>query len=44
MSGGGGQGGCVRRIQVIVTIKKESGQGGPVGAVRVNVPKELKLL
>ena len=49
----GGQGGCERRIEVFVKIKKEkigggrSGRGGRGrvgGGVRVDVNEELKLL
>ena len=45
-SGGVGQGGCVQRFEVIVKMqKKVSGMGGaPIGGVRVDVYKELKLL
>ena len=48
-SGGGGQGGCERRIEVFVKIQKKffffflgGGEGG--GGVRVDVNKELKFL
>ena len=42
----GGQGGCVRRIEVIVKMKKKIGGGGPVGGggIRVDVYEKLKLL
>ena len=53
--GGGGQGGCERRIEVFVKIKKKNlgggggwGGGGRVGGggggVRVDVNEELKFL
>ena len=47
--GGGGQGGCERRIEVLVKIqKKNGGLGGGVvwlgGGVRVDVIEELKFL
>ena len=49
--GGGGQGGCGRRIEVFVKIqKKKWGGGGPGGGsdwgggVRVDVNEELKFL
>ena len=44
--GGGGQGGCDRRIEVFGKIypKKNSGGGGRVGGVRVEVNEELKFL
>ena len=51
MWGGGGQGGCERRIKVFVKIQKKifffflgggGGQGG--GGVRVDVNEELKFL
>ena len=56
MSGGvglGGQGGCVRRIEVFVKIQKKKNSGGGVGSggggvglagVRVDVNEELKFL
>ena len=46
----GGQGGCERRIEVIVKIKKknwgggEGGGGGGFGGVRVDVTKNWKFL
>ena len=42
----GGQGGCERRIEVFVKIKKRKlgGGGGRVGGVRVDVNEELKFL
>ena len=52
----GGQGGCERRIEVYVKIKKKNGGGGEVsgqgwgggggrvGGVRVDVNEELKFL
>ena len=42
----GGQGGCERRIEVFVTIKKNGGSAGRVGGggVRVDVNEELKFL
>ena len=46
--GGGGQGGCERRIEVLVKIqKKKWGWGGPVGrggGFMVDVNEELKFL
>ena len=44
--GGGGQGGCERRIEVFVKIqKKNSGEGGGKGFwLGVNVNEELKFL
>ena len=51
--GGGGQGGCERRIKVFVKIKKNifggggrfgSGAGEGVAGVRVDVKEELKLV
>ena len=51
--GGGGQGGCERRIEVFVKIQKKKiffgGGGGSVGGgvgggVRVDVNEELKFL
>ena len=43
--GGGGQDGCVRRIEVFVKIQKKMGGGGEVGlGVRVDVNEELKFL
>ena len=45
--GGGGQGGCERRIEVFVKIQKKKlgGGGGRVGGgVRVDVNEELKFL
>ena len=46
--GGGGQGGCERRIEVLVKIqKKNRGSGGREGSgwgVRVDVIEELKFL
>ena len=50
MGGGGGQGGCERRMKVFVKIKKNiwggGGGGGEgwVGGVRVDVNEELKFL
>ena len=45
---GGGQGGCERRIEVFVKIKKNGGTGSGVfglgGGVRVDVNEELKCL
>ena len=42
---GGGQGGCVKRIEVIVKKQEKSRGGrGRWGGVRVDVYKELKLL
>ena len=38
----GGQGGCEKRIEVIVKMQKVG--GGPDGVVRVDVNKELKSL
>ena len=38
----GGQGGCERRIEVFVKLKKKKNWGG--GGVRVDVNKELKFL
>ena len=41
----GGQGGCERRIEVFVKIKKKKKLGGGVGGgVRVDVNEELKFL
>ena len=43
----GGQGGCERRIEVFVKIKKKQlggGGGGRVGGVRVDVNEEMKFL
>ena len=47
----GGQGGCERRIEVFVKIKKKKigggglvGGGGVGGGVRVDVNEELKFL
>ena len=43
----GGQGGCERRIEVFVKIKKKIGGVGGVGlggGVRMDVNEELKLL
>ena len=43
----GGQGGCVRRIEVFVKIQKKNWGGGVGlggGGVRVDVNKELKFL
>ena len=45
--GGGpvrGQGGCERRIEVIVRMQKKVGGRGPEGEVRVDVNEELKFL
>ena len=44
--GGGGQGGCERRIEVFVKIQKKNlfWGGGRVGEFRVVVNEELKLL
>ena len=46
--GGGGQGGCERRIEVFVKIQKKNFLGGWVGGlgwgVRVDVNEELKFL
>ena len=39
--GWGGQGGCERRIEVIVKMKKKSGGSG---GVKVSVDVKLKLL
>ena len=43
--GGGGQGGCERRIEDFVKIQKKigggSGRGGRVGGVRVDVNREV---
>ena len=51
MGGGGGQGGCERRIEVFVKIqKKKMGVGGSGGdrvgggGVRMDVNEELKFL
>ena len=45
VGGGGGQGGCERRIKVFVKIQKKNwGVGGPVGGIRVDVNEELKFL
>ena len=48
MLGRGGQGGCVRRIEVFVKIQKKNGGGGggvgSGGGVRVDVTEELKFL
>ena len=48
MGGGGGQGGCERRIEVFVNIQKKLGagvEGGESGwGVRVDVIEELKFL
>ena len=54
MLGGGGQGGCERRIKVFVKIKKKKNEGGGLvrggvglvwgGGVRVDVNEELKFL
>ena len=41
--GWGGQGGCEKRIEVIVKMKKKSWRGWG-GVVRVDVNEELKLL
>ena len=42
---GGGQGGCERRIEVIVKMQKKSRRGSEWGGVvRVDVNEELKLL
>ena len=38
--GSGGQGGCERRIEVIVKIQKKNGGGG---GVRVDVNEELEV-
>ena len=48
LGGGGGQGGCERRIELFVKIQKKKnrvgwGVGGSVG-VRVGVNEELKFL
>ena len=44
--GGGGQGGCERRIEVFVKIKKKKfwGGWGSGWGVRVDVNEELKFL
>ena len=43
--GGGVQGGCERRIENFVKIKKKNRGGGRVGGgVRVDVNEELKFL
>ena len=47
--GGGGQGGCERRIEVFVKIQKKNWGGGGRGrgrvwGVRVDVNEELKFL
>ena len=42
--GGGGQGGCERRIEVFVKIQKKMGGSGWGGGVRVDVNEELKYL
>ena len=46
--GGGGQGGCERKIEVFVKIQKKIWGGGRVcgagGGVRVDVNEELKYL
>ena len=50
MGGGGGQGGCERRIEGFVKIQKNGGGGGSGGVggggggVRVDVNEELKFL
>ena len=55
MGGGGGQGGCERRIEVFVKIQKKKvwgggswgvwvGGGSGWGAVRVDVNEELKFM
>ena len=50
VGGGGGQGGCERRIEVFVKIQKkkiwggEGGGGVRFGGVRVDVNEELKFL
>ena len=41
---GWGQGGCERRIEVFVKLKKNKFGGGGVGEVRVDVNEELKFL
>ena len=42
---GGGQGGCERRIEVIVKMQKKKSEGSVWGGVvRVDVNEELKLL
>ena len=46
---GGGQGGCERRIEAFVKIRKKIGGGGGsgrgwVGGVRLDVNEELKFL
>ena len=42
--GGGGQGGCERRIEVFVKIQKKNKFGLGGGGVRVDVNEELKFL
>ena len=42
--GWGGQGGCERRIEVIVKMQKSWRGSGWGGVVRVDVNEELKLL
>ena len=43
--GGGGQGGCERRIEVFVKTKNKSGRGwAGRGGVRVDVNEEMKFL
>ena len=55
MGGGGGQGGCERKIEVFMKIQKKKkigggggswggGGGGRVDGVRVDVNEELKFL
>ena len=41
--GGGGQGGCDRRIEVIVKMKKKVG-GNPARVVRVDMNQELVIV